>query len=109
MRRSKANKALISVVNSQPKPVCQERLSQQLSQQKENSENFIPSSQNENDDHNFSQNFPRTQSRFFSQRVTLFNSTQCQREKGKPNIEILFYQFDLEFTELGTINKLILL
>lgn len=50
-----------------------------------------------------------TQSRFKSQRALIARATQEQRKKGKKPFEVLLYNNDLEFTEIGKKFKIIII
>lgn len=79
---------------SRPVPVCPTQKTQNVELEKENDEEVIQSSQqNENES--------RTQSRFKSQRAILVQATQQELRKGKGYLEVTLYNCRMEFTEMG--------
>ena len=67
---------------------------QNLIIEKENDEDVIQSSQQNEDE-------SRTQSRFKSQRAILVQATQQELRKGKGYLEVTLYNCRMEFTEMG--------
>ena len=83
---------------SRPVPVYQsQQKTQNVINEKENEEEVIQSSQQNEDE-------SRTQSRFKSQRAILVQSTQQELRKGKGYLEVTLLNCRMEFTEMGKLN-----